>query len=155
MRVKLRPRVLQAMALSALIPLGRTASAQSAAPQTPATVPASQTAITLDDAIRRAEANEPAFAAAMAEGRATALERKDARAALLPSATFHNQYLFTESNHTTTTLGTAGGQFDQQGIAQSLPVFVANNSVHEYYSQGVVNETVGLAQVAAIRVAGE
>src|ERR1700742_4870968 len=44
--------------------------------------------ISLDDAIRMAEANEPTFAAALAEGRATALERKDARAALLPSATY-------------------------------------------------------------------
>ena len=110
--------------------------------------------LSIDDVIRRAEANEPAFAAAAAESRATALERKDARAGLLPSATFHNQFLFTESNHTRTTLGTAGGQFVQQGdVQQSLPVFIANNSVHEYYSQGVVNETVGLAQVGAVRLA--
>ena len=51
-------------------------SAQAATPATPAT-------LTLDDAIRRAESNEPAFATAFAESRATALERKDARAALL------------------------------------------------------------------------
>lgn len=110
--------------------------------------------LTLDEAIRRAEANEPAYATAAAESRATALERKDARAALLPSAEFHNQYLFTESNHTHTTLGTAGGQYVAQGgVEQSLPVFIANNSVHEYYSQGIVNETVGLAQVSAIKLA--
>src|SRR5258708_24027327 len=54
--------------------------------------------ISLDDAIRMAEANEPTFAAALAEGRAKALERKDARTALLPSATYHNQYLFTQSH---------------------------------------------------------
>ncbi len=112
------------------------------------------TPLSLDDVIRRAEANEPAFAAAAAESRASALERKDARAGLLPSASFHNQYLFTESNHTSTTLGTAGGQFvNQGGVEQSLPVFIANNSVHEYYSQGVVNESVGLAQVSAVRLA--
>ncbi len=102
--------------------------------------------ISLDDAIRRAETNEPAFAAAAAEGRATALERKDARAALLPSATYHNQYLFTQSNgtHAVTTQG---------GLNESLPVFIANNAVHEYYSQGSANETIGLAQIGAIRLA--
>ena len=119
------------------------------------TVAPSQAApLSLDDVIRRAEANEPAFAVAAAESRASALERKDARAGLLPSASFHNQYLFTQSNHTSTTLGTSGGQFVQQGdVQQSLPVFIANNAVHEYYSQGVVNETVGLAQIGAVRLA--
>ena len=118
------------------------------------TAPQGTAPMTLGEVIRRAEANEPAFAAAAAESRATALERKDARAGLLPSANFHNQFLFTESNHTHTTLGTAGGQFVQQGnVEQSLPIFIANNSVHEYYSQGVVNETVGLAQVGAVRLA--
>lgn len=122
--------------------------AQQVAPAAATTAP-----LSLDDAIRRAEANEPAFVAAGAESRVSALERKDARAALLPSAVFHNQYLFTQSNHTTTTLGTAGGQFDQQGVSQSLPVFIANNSVHEYYSQGLVNETIGLGQVSALKLA--
>ena len=102
--------------------------------------------ISLDDAIRMAEANEPTFAAALAEGRATALERKDARAALLPSATYHNQYLFTQSNGTQATT-------TQGGVSQSLPVFIANNAVHEYYSQGSANETLGLAQISAVRLA--
>src|SRR5437588_12270064 len=88
--------------------------------------------LTLEEVIRRAEANEPAFAAARAESRATALERKDAKAALLPSATYHNQYLFTESNKTKATT-------TQGGTDQSLPVFIANNSLHEYYSQGSVD----------------
>ncbi|HEV2578927.1 MAG TPA: TolC family protein [Acidobacteriaceae bacterium] len=102
--------------------------------------------ITLDEAIRRAEANEPTFAAAAAEGRATALERKDARAALLPSATYHNQYLFTQSN---------GSQAvtTQGGLNESLPVFIANNAVHEYYSQGIATETIGLAQIGAVKLA--
>ncbi len=104
------------------------------------------TNITLNEAIRRAEANEPAFAVAAAEQRATALERKDARAALLPSASYHNQFLFTESNK-------SQAATKQGGFSQSLPVFIANNAVHEYYTQGVVNETVGFAGVAAVRLA--
>ncbi len=104
--------------------------------------------------MQRAAANEPGFAIAAAESRASALERKDARAALLPSATYHNTFLFTESNRTHTTLGTAGGQYvTQAGVEQSLPVFIANNAVHEYSSQGVLSETVGLAQIGAVRLA--
>lgn len=111
------------------------------------TAPAvSLTGLTLEEAIHRAEANEPAFAVASAERRVADLERKNARAALLPSAIYHNQFLFTESNRT---LGTT----TQGGLSQSLPVFIANNSVHEYYSQGSVNETIGLAQVVAVRLA--
>ena len=113
----------------------------------PAQVQVSKTSdISLDEAIHMAEANEPTFAAALAEGRATALERKDARAALLPSATYHNQYLFTQSNGTQATT-------TQGGLNQSLPVFIANNAVHEYYSQGSVNETIGLAQIGAVKLA--
>jgi outer membrane protein TolC len=102
--------------------------------------------ITLDEAIRLAEANEPTIAAAEAEGRATQLERKDARAALLPSAIYHNQYLFTQSNQTAATT-------TQGGLNQSLPVFIANNAVHEYYSQASVTENLGLAQFSAVRLA--
>lgn len=113
----------------------------------PAQAPATPKPITLDQAISLAEANEPAFAAAAAESRATALERKDAKAALLPSVSAHNQYLFTESNHVkSTTNGTASS-------SQSLPVFIANNTVHEYVNQGMVNETIGLGGVAAVRLA--
>jgi outer membrane protein TolC len=115
-----------------------------AAAQAPAPTP--DIRLTLDDAIRLAQANEPAFAAAVAESRATALERLDARAALLPSVTFHNQYLFTESNHTRA--AAVPGE-----SSSSLPVFIANNAVHEYSSQGVLNETIGLAGVAAVRLA--
>ena len=103
-------------------------------------------ALTLDEVIRLAEANEPTFAAAAAEGRASALERKDARAGLLPSVTYHNQYLFTQSNQTAATT-------TQGGVSQSLPVFIANNAVHEYYSQAFVTETLGLAQFNAVRLA--
>ncbi len=108
--------------------------------------PAPSAPLTLDDAIRLAEANEPAFAAAAAEARATALERKDAKAALLPSVTLHNQYLFTESNRNKKAS-------TQSGLNQSLPVYIANNSVHEYVSQGSVTETIGLGGVAAVNLA--
>jgi outer membrane protein TolC len=102
-------------------------------------------AITLDEAIRRAEANEPAFAAAAAESRALQLERSDARAAILPSLNYHNEVIYTEPN----------GQSDKIGqtVGSPAPVFIANNAVREYASQGELTETLGLGQFAAIRVA--
>ncbi len=111
-----------------------------------AQAPAQQNSLTLDDALHLAEANEPSFAAAVAESRVAALERKDAKAALLPSVAFHNQYLYTQSNHTKSTTNSGGS-------SQSLPIFIANNTVHEYINQGVANETIGLAGVAAVRLA--
>src|SRR5271168_843794 len=124
--------VLLAIAVSGLL------EAQNAAP-----VASNQ--LTLEQVIRLAQANQPMFAAAAAESRATELERKDARAGLLPSAVYHNQYLFTQSSHAKAPT--------QSGSDEPLPVFIANNAIHEYYSQGVVNETVGLAQFGAVRLA--
>jgi outer membrane protein TolC len=106
-----------------------------------------QKPVTLEEAIRLAEANEPTFAAASGESRAAALESKDAKAALLPSVASHNQYLYTESSRIRSTSTGTGG------VNQSLPAFIANNAVHEYANQGMLNETIGLAGVAAVRLA--
>jgi len=101
--------------------------------------------ISLDDAIHRAQANEPAFAAAMADSRSAQLDRSIARAGLLPSATFHNQYLFTQGNGSADRVG--------QTTTSSAPRFIANNAVHEYASQAIVNETLGLQQLTAVTIA--
>ncbi len=102
--------------------------------------------LTLDQAISLASANEPAFAAAKAERDATRLERTDARTALLPTAVYHNQAVYTQPN------GVPASRIGQVASAPS-PIFIANNAVREYASQGVFNETLGLAQVGAIRLA--
>jgi outer membrane protein TolC len=106
----------------------------------PVAANASAPSITLDEAVSRAKANEPGFAAAVAASGVSNLDRSIARSALLPSVTYHNQYLYTQGTGvippgSTATLGS--------------PRFVANNGVHEYISQGVVNETVGLQQFTA------
>lgn len=107
-----------------------TASASAAAP----------VSISLNDAIQRAEANEPAFAASVAESKAAQLDRSIARAALLPSVDYHNQFLYTQPN----------GEVTQVG-GQAAPRFIANNAVHEYTSQGTVNETLGLQGIAGVQ----
>ena len=132
-----------------LLPLAAAAlsPAQTAPPLVvgaPLASPADQAVtITLDEAIRRAQANEPTYAAALAEGRASGLDRSIARAALLPSVTYHNQALYTQPNGL---LNQAG-----QGVtAQPAPRFIANNAIREYASQAVVDETIGLGQIAGL-----
>nr|WP_245818052.1 TolC family protein [Granulicella rosea] len=106
--------------------------------QSPATPPV----ITLDEAISLARANEPAFANAAAAARVARLDKSIAAAALLPSATYHNQILYTQPNGGTNQAGSTG--------SQSAPRFIANNAVHEYASQAVVSETFGLRQLTAV-----
>lgn len=110
------------------------------------TQPVHMETLTLDQAIARAIANEPAFATAAAEQKAAALERKIARTALLPSATYHNQAIYTQPN------GVPASRIGQTTDAPA-PVFIANNAVREYASQGVFDERIGLGQVGAIRSA--
>jgi outer membrane protein TolC len=110
-----------------------------AAPDSPPTV------ITLDEAIRRAQLNEPVFAAALADKKIATLDQSIARTAFLPSATYHNQVLYTEPNGRPNQAGQVG--------SQPAPIFIANNAVREYASQASINETLGLQQVAGLKAA--
>lgn len=101
--------------------------------------------LTLTEALKRAQANEPTFAAALAAQRSARIDGYLAKTALLPSVTYHNQMLYTQPNGQTNQGGQAG--------AQASPIFIANNAVHEYTSQAVINETIGLKQFADAQVA--
>jgi outer membrane protein TolC len=116
-----------------------------ATPASPTASPADAGRITLDDAITRAKANEPTFAAAVAANKVAALDHSIARAALLPSLVYHNQYLYTQPAHPTTQPGSPGTT-----TTGGTPRFIANNAVHEYTSQGVVTETIGVQQFTAV-----
>jgi len=114
--------------------------------QAPETAPqaAQPEVITLDEAIRRAEANEPNFASAKAASRAAGLDKSIAIGSMLPSVVYHNQALYTQPN----------GQVNQAGqgvTSQPAPRFIANNAVREYASQANINETLGLAGYAGLR----
>ena len=99
--------------------------------------------ITLEEAVHRAQVNEPSYATAVADSRSAALDRSIARSALLPGVTYHNQYLYTQ--------GTGLATPSSQGSSTAVPRFIANNAVHEYMSQGVVDETIGVAEIAGVR----
>jgi len=66
-------------------------------PAAPSTT-AGPAVITLEEAIHRAEANEPAYATAVADSKVSALDRSLARGSLLPSVVYHNQALYTQAN---------------------------------------------------------
>lgn len=100
--------------------------------------------ITLDEAIKRAQANEPAYAAARAASQSAALDRSIARAGLLPTARLYSQGIYTEPNGTFADNG--------EGVPSSNPKFVANDSrPREYMAQGIAEETLGLAGLASVR----
>ncbi|MBS1800418.1 MAG: TolC family protein [Acidobacteria bacterium] len=101
--------------------------------------------ITVQEAIRKAQLNEPLFAASIAAQKNTVIAGYLAKAALLPSVTYHNQMLYTQPNGQAGSSGQAG--------TQTPPIFIANNAVHEYISQASINETFGLKQLSDAQVA--
>ena len=78
--------------------------------------------LTFQDAVVRAKANLPQFLTAKTDYGLAHQDKVQARAALLPSVTYNSQFIYTQPN------GTPSG------------VFIANNSVHEYVSQGNAHE---------------
>lgn len=136
-------RRLVVIALSAACLAGNAQQRDSSATVGPLGTPPS---ISLQEAIRLAQANEPTFVAAAAESQALALERTNARASLLPTAIDHNQAIYTQPN------GVPASRIGQTAGAPA-PIFIANNAVREYVVQAQVNETIGLQQIGAIRLA--
>lgn len=85
---------------------------------------AQQSALTMDlkDALERARLNSPQLRSAAIGVNLAAEDRLQARAALLPSLNYFNQYIYTQGN------GTPSG------------MFVANDGVHVYSSQAAVHQ---------------
>jgi outer membrane protein TolC len=123
-------------------------SAPVPAQTTTAVAPANSPVISLDEAIKRAQVNEPAFATAVAAAKNAKLDQSVARAALLPNTVYDNQFLYTQ--------GGAGiiknpeRSKDPNLNSASAPRFIANNAVHEYISQASVTETLGLQHFNAV-----
>jgi outer membrane protein TolC len=134
------------LCLSFALPVAAARAQATGGVATPSPVATAVQTLTLDQAISLAMTNEPAFAAAQAEMQATKLDRTNARVALLPTATYHNQAVYTEPN------GVAASRIGQTTNAPS-PAFIANNAVREYASQGVFDETIGFGRIGAIKLA--
>lgn len=125
-------RIAPRLSLVFVLLLSGASLAQQAA-SAPATGSAAPATITLQDALRMAQANSPEFRAAITDAGMAREDKVQARAGMLPSLSYQAQYLYTEGN------GTPSGRF------------IANNSVHEYVSQGNAHEAMGLGPVAEYR----
>lgn len=111
--------------------------AQTAPPASPAAT--APLRLTLQDALDRARKNSVQFNAAVTNAGLARQDRRQAFDALLPSVTYNNSVIYTQG---TGAVATAAG----------VPViFIANNAVHEYISQGDVHEAIDLAGVANYR----
>jgi len=110
--------------------------------------PGSPSAISLVDAIARARSSEPAFAAAAAQAKIAKLDQSIAKSALLPSAVYNNQFLYTQGG--AGIVGNPAKAKDPQQSSASLPRFIAGNGVHEYLSQASVTENIGPQQFNAV-----
>jgi len=116
----------------------QTSSSQTASTQAPLT-------LTLQDALKQARSNSVQFLSAQTD-RAIAHEDKvQARAALLPQVNYHNQFLYTEGR------GVAVQTANDTGLPAPTQRFIGNNAVHEYVSQGVVEQAFGYTQIADYR----
>lgn len=112
--------------LVALLICGLSVRAQEASTQAPVV-------LTLQDALTRARTNSVVFQSALTDQGIAQQDSVQARAALLPSVTYNNQFIYTQGN------GTPTGRF------------IANNGVHEYLSQGNVHQALGLSMVSDYR----
>ncbi len=121
--------------------LAQAGAAPAPSTASPAATP-SPVLITLGEAIQRAETSEPAYRSAVTDRGVAGLDRSITRSALLPGVIYHNQYLYTQPGQ----LPTLRTQITP-GATGSSPVFIANNAVHEYVSQGSATETLGLVQI--------
>ncbi len=93
--------------------------------------------ISLEEAVKRAQSANTAFAAANADTRIAQSEHTIARSLFLPNVVYHNQYLYTQGT----------------GRPANAPIkFIANNAVHEYVSQGSVTETIGGVGIAQYKL---
>jgi outer membrane protein TolC len=88
----------------------------------------------LEEAIERARRNDPQYQSAQTEAGIAKEDRVQARDGLLPGVTYNNSEVYTQANR-----GAVG------------VVFIANNAVHEYISQGNVHESLDVATVINYR----
>jgi outer membrane protein TolC len=90
--------------------------------------------LTLQDALALARKNSTQFQAAQTDAAISRQDRYQAATALLPSVSYNNQALYTQSS----------------GPGSAVK-FIANNAVHEYISQGNIHEAIDLAGISSFR----
>jgi outer membrane protein TolC len=102
--------------------------------------------ITLQDALKLARANSVPFNAALTDQQVAHEDKVQARSALLPGVSYNNSFIYTQP-----ALSSLQASPTTQATGTQAPRFIANNSVHEYLSQGVAEETLGFGQWAGYK----
>lgn len=101
--------------------------------------------ITLEEAIRRAQTIDHNYVSAVVDKGTADAARTVALSGMLPNVDYHNQGIYTQPQRPYDTVNT------QTGNGGPVPIFIANNSVREYVSEGVATETIGVGLVADVR----
>ena len=111
-----------------------TATTQASPAQPAAAAPAgAPLRITLQDALALARKNEPKYHSALTAAGIAREDRAQSRDALLPGVNFNTSDLYTQPN------GSSGVKF------------IANNTPHEYVSQGNIHEVLDVTSFASYR----
>jgi outer membrane protein TolC len=90
--------------------------------------------LTLQDALARARRNSVTYQLALTDAGVAREDKNQARAALLPSVTYNTSGIYTAGT----------------GVDGAVK-FIANNAVHEYFSQGNVHEAIDVASFTEFR----
>src|ERR1700730_234007 len=96
--------------------------------------------LTLQDALDRARKNSTQFQAAVTTAGLAREDRRQAFTSLLPTVVYNNSAIYTQGT----------GAVASQATGSPV-IFIANNAVHEYISQGNVHESIDLAAVQNFR----
>ena len=139
-----RPQVVLAMMLC-VCASGSSAGQKTALAPAQSPAAAADAPITLEEAIRRAQTIDHSYVSAIADRGTADAARTIAMSNVLPNVDYHNQAIYTQPQRPYDTVNT------QTGNGGPVPIFIANNSVREYVSQGVVTETIGVGRVADVR----
>jgi len=100
--------------------------------------------ITLAEALKRAQASDSTYATAIADSKVARLDKSIARAGLLPGARYYGQGIYSQPNGLYAESG--------EGVNTPNPRFVSNDArPREDISQGIVEETVSLGGLSAVR----
>ena len=111
------------------------AVAPNAGPPVPAGKSAAPVCLTLQDALARARKYNPQFQNIVTDAAVAHQDTRQSLAGLLPTVTYNNQFIYTQPNQ----------------LMNGTVRFIANNSVHEYISQGNFHEAIGVAEIADFR----
>lgn len=127
-------------AMACALPACADSLPQAPQPTMPTSPTAPAPAVTLDQAMALAIQNDPAFATARATAGSARLDAAISRNALLPNASVNGVYTYTQPSGFIADTAPYG--------LRVLPIFVANDSVHEYWAQLLVNQNISLPNIA-------